>query len=113
MHDGWTESISFRMHLRDNDSLSSSWMEMVAEFPPALNVTSESAEDRVRGTVSNSSSSRVSSEIETVVHCWAGGGPIELPEANVRRFEVAVKSEPAAGVEKEKELSWLSACSFI
>jgi len=44
-------------------------MEMIAEFPPAVNVTSESAEDRVRGTVSNSPSSRVASEIETLVHC--------------------------------------------
>jgi len=80
-------------------------MEMVAEFPPAVNVTSASAEDAVRGTVSNSSSSRLSSEIETLQHCRAGGGPIELPEANVRGFEIiAVKSEPAAGIEKEKEL---------
>ena len=57
------------MCLHGNNSLSSSWMEMVAEFPPTMNVTSESAEERVRGTVSNSSSSRVSSEIETLVHC--------------------------------------------
>jgi len=56
-------------HAWANDSLSSSWMEMVAEFPAAVNVTVESAEDRVRRNVSNLSSSRVSSEIETLVHC--------------------------------------------
>jgi len=91
------------MGCHGNNSLSSSWMEIVVEFPSAVNMTSESEEDRVRKTVSNSSSSRVSSEIETLIHCWAGGGPIELPEANVRRFEVTAKSEPAVRVEKEKE----------
>ena len=70
-------------------------MEIVAESPPAVNVASGSAEDAVRGTVSNSTSSTVSSVIGTLVHCRAGGGPIELPEANVSGLVVAVKSEPA------------------
>jgi len=75
MYDRRTEPIALPYmfckgaHACANDSLSSSWMEMVAEFPPAVNVTSESVEDRERKNVSNSSSSRVSSEIETLVHC--------------------------------------------
>ena len=75
---------------------------MVAELPPGVKVTFGLEESAVRGMASNSSSSKRSSMILTLVHCRKGGGPMELPEGKWRVFETAMKSMSAVHGEEKK-----------
>ena len=85
-----------------SNPLSSSWIEIVAEFPPGEKEASGSLENAVRGIVSNSSSNRLSLVISTLVHCR------ELPAGNMRVLIIGVKSALAVELEKQNILSNLN-----
>ena len=92
----------------ESNPLSSSWIEIVAEFPPGEKEASGLPENAMRGIVSNSSSNRSSLVISTLVHCRAGGGPMELPAGNMRVLIIGVKSSLAVELEKQNILSNLN-----
>ena len=92
----------------ESNPLSSSWIEMVAVFPPSEKEASGLPENAVRGIVSNSSSNRSSLVISTLVHCRAGGGPMELPAGNMRVLTIGVKSSLAVELEKQNIPSHLN-----